>query len=147
MAKKKTNSKKTVSKAGKKELFTKDRLEYFYQLLLRKRREILGDVNEIQGGTLKKSRLNASGDLSSMPIHMADIGSDTYQQEFAVEMLDGERKTLREIDDAIGRIADGSYGVCLGTGKPISKARLEAKPWAKYSVDYARKIELGQIKE
>ncbi|MBC8481804.1 MAG: TraR/DksA family transcriptional regulator [Planctomycetes bacterium] len=147
MVQKKTDSKKTASKTSKKKLSAKDRLEYFYQLLLTKRREILGSVSEIQGEAFKKSRLDASGDLSSMPIHMADMGSDTYQQELAVGLLDGERKILRQIDEAISRIADGSYGICLGTDKPIPKARLEAKPWAKYSVEYARKIELGQIKE
>ncbi|MHC4196158.1 MAG: TraR/DksA family transcriptional regulator [Planctomycetota bacterium] len=108
-----------------------------------KRREIVGSVNEIQNETLKKSRLDAAGDLSSMPIHMADAGTDTFEQEFALGLMDSERKILREIDDALERIQQGVYGICEVTGKTILKARLEATPWARYSVEYARRLEQG----
>jgi DnaK suppressor protein len=57
--------------------------------------------------------------------------------------MDSERKLLREIDEALERIEQKTYGVCLATGIPIRKARLEAQPWAKYSVEYARKLEKG----
>ena len=67
-----------------------------------------------------------------------------YQQEFSLGLMDSERKLLVEIDDALQRIEHGLYGICEGTGLPISKARLEAQPWARYSVDYARKMEQGQ---
>ena len=119
----------------------------FREKLLVKRREIIGDVNEIEGETLKKSRLDASGDLSSMPIHMADLGTDNYEQEFAIGLMDSERKLLNEIDDALRRIDKGNYGVCEGTGKPIAKARLEAKPWARYCVEYAKMVEEGIVPE
>ena len=121
--------------------------EHFKQLLLEKRKEILRNVNEIEDEALKKSRLDATGDLSSMPIHMADIGTDNYEQEFALGLMDSERKLLREIDDALERIEQGTYGICEGTGKQIPKARLEAQPWARYSVEYARKIEQGLAAE
>jgi DnaK suppressor protein len=121
--------------------------KYFMQLLLEKRREILNNVSEIEIETLKKSRLDATGDLSSMPIHMADLGTDNYEQEFALGLMDSERKLLREIDEAIKRLEDGTYGVCEGTGKPIPKARLEAQPWARYCVEHARKIEQGLVIE
>ena len=120
-------------------------IKRFQQKLLEKRREIVGDVTEMEGEVLKKSRLDASGDLSSMPIHMADIGTDNYQQEFALGLMDSERKLLREIDDALQRIKDGKYGICEGTGKPISKARLEAQPWARYCLEYARMLEKGIV--
>jgi len=116
-------------------------------MLLEKRREILQNVNEIEDETLKKSRLDASGDLSSMPIHMADIGTDNYEQEFALGLMDSERKLLKEIDDALERIEQGVYGTCEATGKPIAKARLEAKPWARYCVKYARMLEQGLVTE
>ncbi len=114
-------------------------------MLLEKRREIVGDVNEMEDEALKKSRTAASGDLSSMPIHMADIGTDNYEQEFALELMDSERKLLRGIDDALQRIEEGTYGICEGTDDPIAVARLEAKPWARYSVEYARMMEQGKI--
>jgi DnaK suppressor protein len=134
-----TRKKKRTMKAAEK--------KYFMQLLLEKRREILNNVSEIEIETLKKSRLDATGDLSSMPIHMADLGTDNYEQEFALGLMDSERKLLREIDEAIKRLEDGTYGVCEGTGKPIPKARLEAQPWARYCVEHARKIEQGLVIE
>lgn len=118
-------------------------IEYFKKLLLEKRGELIGSVSEMQDETLKKSRTDAAGDLSSMPIHMADMGSDTYEQEFALGLMNGERELLKEIDAALMRIEAGIYGICEGTGEPIAKARLEAKPWARYTVEYARKLEQG----
>jgi DnaK suppressor protein len=122
-------------------------LAHFQQLLLLKRAELVGDVNSMEDEALQKSRLNSSGDLSTMPIHMADIGTANYEQEFALGLLDGERKLLREINDALLRIQDRTYGICEGTGNEISKARLEANPWARYCVEYARMLEKGLVKE
>jgi RNA polymerase-binding protein DksA len=116
-------------------------IEHFKQMLLEKRGEILANVNEMEDETLKKSRGDAAGDLSSMPIHMADIGSDNYEQEFTLGLMDSERKLLKEIDDALQRVEHGTYGICEGTGRQIQKARLEAQPWARYCVEYARKLE------
>ncbi|MBN1804251.1 MAG: TraR/DksA C4-type zinc finger protein [Sedimentisphaerales bacterium] len=140
---KKTSRAKVSSTRTRKRSLTSTNMKHFKQMLLEKRREILNNVNEIEGEALKKSRMDASGDLSSMPIHMADIGTDNYEQEFALGLMDSERKLLREIDEALERIDKKTYGVCEGTGKPIPKARLEAQPWAKYCVEYARMLEQG----
>ena len=121
--------------------------KHFKALLLEKRREILRNVTEFEDEALKKSRQDATGDLSSMPIHMADLGTDNYEQEFALGLMDSERKLLREIDRALVRIEKKSYGICEGTGKPIPKARLEAQPWARYCVEYARMLEQGLVEE
>ena len=144
---KKTARKKTSSTRKKKSRLSAANIEHFKQLLLQKRREIINNVNEMEDEALKQSRLDASGDLSSMPIHMADIGTDNYEQEFALGLMDSERKLLREIDDALQRIEDKTYGICEGTDKPIRKARLEAQPWARYCVEYARKLEQGFVRE
>jgi RNA polymerase-binding protein DksA len=141
----KKTSKKTES-SGKK---TRDdnsplsakEIQKFKGLLLQKREEIVGDVDRMEGETLRKSRTDATGDLSSMPIHMADLGTDNYEQEFALGLMDSERKLIREIDAALERIEDGTYGICEGTGKQIARARLEAQPWARYCVEYARELE------
>ncbi len=130
----------------KKRLTTAD-IEHFEQMLLEKRTEILSSVNEMEDETLKRSRLDAAGDLSSMPIHMADIGTDNYDQEFTLGLMDSERKLLKEIDDALQRIENGTYGICEGTGNQIPKARLEAQPWARYCVEYAQKLEQGLVTE
>lgn len=91
------------------------------------------------GGSAGKS----AGTPSSMPIHMADLGSDNWEQEFTLDLIVSERKLLRDIDDALDRIADRSYGMCLSTGKPISLMRLRAKPWAEYGIEYARRRDEG----
>ena len=144
---KKASKKKTSSTRTRKRKLSAADTERFKQMLLEKRREIFANVDEIEGETLKKSRMDASGDLSSMPIHMADIGTDNFEQEFALGLMDSERRLLREIDDALQRMEDGTYGVCEGTGKPIPKARLQAQPWARYCVEYARMVEQGLVAE
>lgn len=142
MAKK---EKKTSAKSTRTKKLTSSDLARYREILLEKRILIVGSVNEMHDEALKKSRLDASGDLSSMPIHMADLGTDNYEQEFALELMDSERKLLRKIDDALQRIEEKTYGICMGTGEPIQKARLEANPWARYSVEYAKKVEKGEI--
>jgi DnaK suppressor protein len=141
---KKPSRSKTPTKQTREPRLSPADIAHFRQLLLEKRRELQQNVVEIEGETLRKSRLDASGDLSSMPIHMADLGTDNYQQEFSIGLMDSERKLITEIDDALQRIENGTYGVCEGTGQPIPKARLEAQPWARYAVEYARKQEQEQ---
>lgn len=119
-------------------------IEDFRGMLLEKRREILGDVSTLHNEALNKNRSDASGDLSSMPIHMADLGTDNYELEFTLGLIEGERAILKEIDEALERIKNDTFGFCLATGQPIGKARLRAKPWAKYSYEYTLAQERGQ---
>jgi DnaK suppressor protein len=144
---KKISREKVSSTRKKKRNLTASDLKHFKQMLINKRIEILINVIEIEDEALKKSHLDATGDLSSMPIHMADLGSDNFEQEFALGLMDSERKMLREIDYALERIDQGTYGICTATGKPIAKARLEAQPWARYCIEYARKLEKGLVVE
>lgn len=120
--------------------------EQFRQMLLEKRAEILGNVTTLHREAVNKDRADAAGDVSAMPIHMADIGSDNYELEFTLGLIEGERAILREIEEAIERLDKGTYGVCLATGKPIGRARLKAKPWAKYCYEYTLAQEKGQIR-
>ncbi len=129
------------------EYLSEQEVEHYKQLLLEKMQEIVGDVNSIEDEALKKSRLDASGDLSSMPIHMADIGTDNYEQEFALNLLDSERKMLRDIIEALQKIDEGTYGICEVTGRGISKDRLEARPWARFCIEYAKLVEKGVVRE
>ena len=62
-------------------------------------------------------------------------------------LMYSERKLLKETHDALERIEQGTYGICESTGKQIRKARLEARPWARYCVEYARMLEQGLVKE
>jgi len=147
VSKKKSVTKKKVAAKKKVSRLSAGEIDHFRELLLQKRREIIGDVTSIENGALKKSRMDDAGDLSSMPIHMADMGTDNFEQEFALGLMDSERKLLEEINAALGRIVDGGYGICAGTGKDIKKARLKAKPWARYCIEYATMVEKGQIIE
>ena len=142
---KKTRSAKPKARGRRK--LTPAEIEGYRQLLLEKWAELLGDVNHIEEEALRKSRIDAAGDLSSMPIHMADLGTDNFEQEFALGLMDSDRKILAEIRDALQRIDQGTFGTCEGTGKPIARARLNANPWARYCIDYARMVEEGLVIE
>jgi len=108
----------------------------FLALLLERRAEIVGDV-----ASLEAARRAQDGDISHVPLHMADVGSDNYEQEFTLGLMESERRMVIEIDEAIGRIQDKTYGVCLETGRPIPRERLEIKPWAKYTIEVVRERE------
>ena len=116
-------------------------IEEFKAMLLAKRKEILGNVISMEDETLRRE----NSDLSSMPIHMADLGTDNYDLENTLYLVESERKILAEIDEALFRIEEGSYGICEGSGKQILKPRLEAIPWARYCVDYAGLLEKGLV--
>lgn len=115
-------------------------LEHFRELLLAKRRELVGDVSSMEREALRTS---SGTNLSTLPMHMADMGTDNYEQEFTLGLVEKDRGLLREINSALSKMMTGVYGLCEGTGKPISKARLEAQPWARFSIEYARQMERG----
>lgn len=118
-------------------------LEEFRQLLIAKRRELVGDVSQLESQAMGQNGGGSGPSTSSMPIHMADLGSDTWEQELTLGLIENERGLLREIDEALDRIEGQTYGICLATNRPITKSRLRARPWAKYCIEYARKRELG----
>ena len=136
-APKKTAKAATRPKKKAKSRLTLDDLTIFRELLLQKRREVM---SAIDGMETKALRTN-SGESSSMPIHMADIGSDTYEQDLQLGISASERERIIEIDAALNRIAEGTYGICELSNKAIRKARLRAKPWARMTIDAAREEE------
>jgi DnaK suppressor protein len=113
-------------------------LEHFRDLLLAKRRELVGDMSSMEREALQRG---GSSNLSNLPLHMADMGTDNYEQEFTLGLMEKDRDLLRQINNALAKIQDGTYGLCEGTGLPISKPRLEAQPWARFSIEHARKLE------
>jgi len=116
-------------------------LQYFRVQLVEKRAELIGSVTTMESEALRKTRSEGSGDLSMMPIHMADIGTDNYEQEFTLGLVANERDMLRDIDAALARIENKTFGICEATHKPISKARLKIKPWARFCLEYKRSQE------
>jgi len=111
-------------------------LRMYSDHLLKYRARLLIDLNAIE-----KEALDANSDISHMPIHMADVGSDAYEQDLKLGLAASERTRIRDIEDALVRIKKKTYGVCHLTGKQIPEARLRAKPWAKYTRDAAEKFE------
>ncbi|QDU71193.1 TraR/DksA family transcriptional regulator [Mucisphaera calidilacus] len=111
-------------------------LQQFRMLLLERRAEIIGSVTGMES-----ARADRGDETSNMPLHMADVGSENFEQEFTLGLMESEQRLLAEINQALQRIADGYYGVCMESGKPINRERLEAKPWAKYTIEVARERE------
>ncbi len=117
--------------------FTAEELEGYKQLLLRKRAELISDVKGMEDQALQ----GQSGSLSNMPSHLAEQGSEAYDQSLSLDLAAADRRIIKEIDAALKRIADGTFGVCEHTGKPIKLERLKELPWARYSIEAAREIE------
>jgi DnaK suppressor protein len=105
-------------------------LKFYRDRLLALRARMTGDVNQLRENSLRKSPSEGNGNLSSMPIHMADIGSDNYEQEFSLSLMENEGAALEKIQASLDRIEEGSYGVCEECGGKIPKARLNAIPYA-----------------
>ncbi len=120
-----------------------EELADFKQRLLAKRKELAGDVEHLANDSLARNS-ESGADHSSMPIHMADLGSDNWEHEFTLGLIANEKDRIRKIDEALTRIDNKTYGICLATHKRIRKARLRAKPWAKYCIEHARAREEGQ---
>lgn len=139
----KTSAAKTKKKSSRKTHLSAAELKVFRQMLIEKRHSLLGDMSGMEAAAFRSNRHDNGGELSNVPIHPADVGSDNYEQEFTLGLLESERLMLAEIHDALLRIDEGTYGICLGTSKPINKARLRARPWAKYCIEYARLLEKG----
>ena len=103
-------------------------LAKFKDILLAKRAVLVGDANHLEDEAVRKSKDEAATmDISNF----ADLGTDNYEQEFDLSMLEHQGQTLREMDEALERIENGTYGLCSSCGKPIPKGRLMAKPHAR----------------
>ena len=112
----------------------KKEFDIFRDLLLEKRKSVMESIQQIEKDTLKKSQREASGDLSGYTYHMADMATDNFDTEFSLKMASAEQRTLYEIDEALKRIEEGTYGDCLLCGKKISPQRLKAVPYASFCI-------------
>jgi DnaK suppressor protein len=113
----------------------------YRERLLALRARLRGDMSQMADATLKNNRTQGNGDLSSMPIHMADLGTDNFEQEFTLSLMQSEEGTLEKVEAALERVEDGTYGVCEECGVKIPKKRLEAIPYAATCVRCASRRE------
>ncbi len=137
LLKKSKKDSKSSSDSGKaeKNRFTPEELEVFRNLLLDIRRKIAGDLESLEKDSLKTNQKESSGDLSGYSFHMADMATDNFDREFTLGLASNEQNLLNLIDNALRKIKDGTYGICEKTGKPISKKRLMAVPYAPLCIE------------
>jgi len=118
--------------------FSKKELKEFREILLAKRSELAGDIESVETEAL---RGDGSGSLSHLPQHMADQGTDTFDQALALDIAATQRTLLREIDAALARIDEGTYGICERLGIAIDPERLRNTPWVRFSIEAAKRLE------
>jgi RNA polymerase-binding transcription factor DksA len=117
-------------------------LDAHRQSLLALRDRLTGDVSHLANEALRKSDGEAAGNLSHMPIHMADLGTDNFEQENTLSLLANEEQILAEITAALDRIENGTFGQCEEChGHILPKARLKELPYTRYCVECARKLD------
>jgi DnaK suppressor protein len=116
-------------------------MESFRQMLVGLRSRLRGDLDQMTDEALGRDKPDSSGNLSNVPLHMADVGTENYDQEFTLSLIENEQGTLEQIYDALERIEAGTFGMCEECGQPIAKPRLQAIPYAKHCIECAREME------
>ncbi|MCS7091026.1 MAG: TraR/DksA C4-type zinc finger protein [Verrucomicrobiota bacterium] len=107
-------------------------LKYYHRLL-----ELREQLLKQRNGLARES----AQELPSYSLHMADTGTDNFDRDFALSLLSSDQDALYEIEAALKRIEKNTYGICELTGKPIPKARLDAIPWTRYTVEAQAQLE------
>ena len=118
----------------------KSELKKYEKLLLKKREEMVALRND-RKSQIDSTIKEATGDISGYSYHMADQGTDAMEREKAFMLASKSGRLLYHIDEALRRLRKGEYGDCHTCGKPISKARLEAVPHARYCIECKEKEE------
>src|SRR5947209_18863426 len=125
-------------------MMTKAELEDYRQQLLHLGKGLKGQVSDLQQQAFRTAGGEASGSLSNTPLHMADLGTDNFEQEFTLSLLENGEQRLEDIAAALARIDQGTFGQCEACGKPIPAARLDALPFTQHCVECARKLQQSE---
>ena len=121
------------SKSPEPGIKVKPEWQKYYKNLLDLRERLLSQM-----GSLAKE---SAEEMASYSLHMADSGTDNFDRDFALSLLSADQDAIYEIEEALKRIEKGTYGVCELTGKNIPKARLDAIPWTRYTVEAQAQLE------
>ena len=116
---------------------SRQQVKQFRQLLIIERAKFAGEIKAIAQETSKSPR-EASGDLSAYTVHMADMSADAYEREVSMNIVSSEQEVLYQIDDALKRIDEGTFGICEQCTKPITMSRLKAVPYASLCIKCQR---------
>ena len=126
------NPKKTSVLPDRDESKVPAKLRPYYRSLLKFKSQLMEGLGERSEETIGTSARETSGELS---VNSPDAGSESFDRDVALSMVAGEQETLHEVEEAIVRIFNGTYGICQETGKPINQARLKAVPFTRFSLE------------
>jgi len=140
------NPKKAKSVEVVEENSIPEKYRRYYRLLVDLRAQLTEGIERHSEESLKRSAKDDAGDLSAYGQNMADGGINTFDRDFVLSLVSSEQEALSEIDAAIKRIHDGTYGICEGNGKPIAKERLLAVPFTRYSAEAQKEIERNRYR-
>src|SRR3954463_11375169 len=121
----------------------KEELDSFRKVLQGLRTRLRGDLDQMTDEALRRTQPDSSGNLSNVPLHMADVGTENYDQEFTLGLIENEQSTLEQVQAALNRVDAGTYGRCEECQDSIPKPRLQALPYTPYCIECARKLENG----
>jgi RNA polymerase-binding protein DksA len=124
-----------------KKRLTRQELDIYKEKLINFKEEIVGKIKEISEDTLMKTQKDISGDISGYSLHIADVASDNYERDFSLGLVSEEHKMLLEVEEALKRIENKTYGFCLSCEKHIAAIRLKAVPHTKYCKKCQEKLE------
>ncbi len=128
--------KKAISRKQKEEPIRKLKLSkaeknYYYDLLMAVR-AAFGEQIKFHSDEVLSSRKDSAGERAGMATHMADLGTDNFRHDFELGLMSEEVDVLEMVDEALQRLEDSEYGICLDCGAVIPRERLEAKPYARF---------------
>jgi len=116
-------------------------IERFRRRLIALQKRVGGDLSALEEEALRPVGGASAGNLSDVPVHPADLGTENFDEELDLALVENQEQLLAEIDDALARIERGTYGRCENCYRKISKERLEAVPYARYCLRCAKRLE------
>lgn len=116
-------------------------LSQYRRALLKLKKRVAGDLSDLEEEAMRPGGGETAGNLSDLPIHPADLGTETFEEEISVTLVENEERILQEINDALARIEQATFGTCENCRQPITKERLRALPHARYCIACARDLE------
>jgi DnaK suppressor protein len=124
-------------------IVTERELQDYRQQLFTMANRIKGDMTDLSGEALRKAGGEASGNLSNTPLHLADLGTDTFEHEMTLGLLENEGQVLQQIANALDRIEKRTYGRCENCGGEIPRERLQALPYVNHCIGCAQVVQTG----
>ncbi len=115
--------------------------EFYRRRLLALKKRLGSELTELEQEALRPIGGEAAGSLSDVPIHPADLGNENYEEEVTVGLLENEVQILQEVNAALLRIEQGTFGRCENCGQEISSKRLKVLPYARYCLRCARSLQ------